>query len=137
MRFEGLGQRPRHGIADDDDGIDALGNDEVEHLLGVEVPRRIEHRCLTGVQADEAVPHGRRMHERWQRQTGERIARTDALGKVFRRRNGTQCRVVTTAAKRTEEQIFMRPHDALGHASGPPRVEDDQVVAASLHRHCH
>ena len=133
LRIERGQQRSGEGIADDDEAVHVLAFHRIEQLDRV-VPAALEQCDLPslgkcGVGGEPPGP----VHQRARRHQGERA-------RCFEERlahpvDPAVDRVLADApGDEAGEEVILAPHDALGHARRPARVDHDEVVATASPR---
>ena len=128
MPRQRFGHGARHRVADDRHRVDALALGDLPHQVGVEA--RDQHDLVAPVEADEDRQLRGTVDQRRDRELHDlRVARERVLRDLLRLLDRIAERVA--AAHPGEEQVFLAPHDALGHAGRAARVDDEQVVAGA------
>ena len=124
-RVEDLDERTGERVAHEDDEVRLLGADQLPERERVEVTLRRDDDAAAAEQRAEGHPVRGAVHERARGDAPS--ARHDA---AFRDLLGSRdrCRAAARAAHRTEEHVFVAPHDAFRHPGGPARVEDVERV---------
>jgi hypothetical protein len=123
--LEGLDHRPGEGVTDDHEEVHRFVGGQREQPGRVQPGLGRDDDRAASVERAEGHPMGSSMHEGACGQaSGAAVDRV--LREVLGALDGRSARVATT--KRAKEDVVLAPHHPLGHASGPARVQDVEVV---------